>query len=276
MDLKLLSKELLDELESIQMEQLCVIRQSDLSIVLCRNLLSRYKKSIIRSKFENVDSEILFFKETKQVPLSNLICFSELRSFEIQFPKGNRIVQKQTIVKKISKLNRFFRYNMDFVQYIEQERMYLDGHYFTRAYFNNFNATHSKYYYCDPEFSSSHDILLAKMNANKRLVKYLDERLKNINHRNTTRVNNAVRAFKWTSSKAALVELIYALNYNRAINNGNAELKKIVTLFQEIFNFDLGEFYKIYSEIKSRRKSRTKFLDELSEGLISRMDKEGE
>ncbi|GAA3657715.1 RteC domain-containing protein [Flavivirga jejuensis] len=274
MDLKILSKELSDELDNVQLITLDVVKQADLSIVLCRNLISKFKKAITKKGFENDKMEIEFFKEIKQIPLSNLIYYSELRSFEIQYPKGNTTFKKQAIVKKINKLNRFFVVNMDFVQYIEQEHMYLDDHYFTRIYFNNFNATHSKYYYRDPDFSTSHDLLLAKLTANKRLIKYLEERFKNVNRRNGAKIKNVVKGFKWTASKSALVELIYALNYNRAINNGEIELKEMVIRFQEIFDFDMKDFYKTYSEIKARKKSRTKFLDELSEGLMSRMNKE--
>jgi len=263
MEKKLLAKELLNELESIHSTILDIIKQADLSIVLCRNLLSKFKKMVLTSDCKDQAKEIEFFKETKQIPLSNLIYFSDIRSFEAQFPKGNKLIQKQTIIKKLNKLNRFFTVNMDFNQYIEQGRMYLDDRYFTRAYFNKFNVTTSKYYYRDPEFSTSHDLLLAKLLANKRFIKYLEERLKNLNRRNGTKVKNVLKGFKWTSSKAALVELIYALNHTRSINNGNIELKEIVTQFQEIFDFDLKDFYKTYSEIKGRKKSRTKFLDEL-------------
>lgn len=274
MEKKLLAKELLNELESIHSTTLDIIKQADLSIVLCRNLLSKFKKMVLTSDCKDQTKEIEFFKEIKQIPLSNLIYFSDIRSFEAQFPKGNKLIQKQAILKKLNKLNRFFTVNMDFNQYIEQGRMYLDDRYFTRAYFNKFNVTTSKYYYRDPEFSTSHDLLLAKLLANKRFIKYLEERLKNLNQRNGTKVKNVLKGFKWTSSKAALVELIYALNHTRSINNGNIELKEIVTQFQEIFDFDLKDFYKTYSEIKGRKKSRTKFLDELSASLLFRMDKE--
>jgi hypothetical protein len=229
---------------------------------------------VLTSDCKDQTKEIEFFKEIKQIPLSNLIYFSDIRSFEAQFPKGNKLIQKQAIIKKLNKLNRFFTVNMDFNQYIEQGRMYLDDRYFTRAYFNKFNVTTSKYYYRDPEFSTSHDLLLAKLLANKRFIKYLEIRLKKLNRRNGTKVKNVIKGFKWTSSKAALVELIYALNHTRSINNGNIELKEIVTQFQEIFDFDLKDFYKTYSEIKGRKKSRTKFLDELSASLLFRMDKE--
>ena len=274
MNFRILSKELSEELQRIQLITLDVVKQTDLSIVLCRNLISDFRKTVVKNGFKNEKIEIEFFKEINQIPLSNLIYYSELRSFEIQYPKGNTALKKQAIVKKLNKLNRFFVVNMDFVQYIEQEHLYLDDHYFTRDYFNNFNVTHSKYYYRDPDFSTSHDLLLAKLTANKRLIIHLEERFKNVNRRNGVKIKNVVKGFKWTASKSALVELVYALNYNRAINNGNMELKEIVIRFQEIFDFDLKEFYKTYSEIKARKKSQTKFLDELSEGLRSRMNKE--
>lgn len=274
MKLELLSKELQDELESIRQTTLNRIKQSDLSIILCRNLLYKFKKYVVKNEFSDINSEIAFFKQIKQVPLSNLIYFSEVRSFETQFPRGNKGAQKMTINKELNKLNRFFVYNMDFVQYAEQGKVYLDHHYFTRDYFNKFNITYPKYYFRDPDFSSSHDLLLAKVKANKNLIGYLETRLKNINHINGAPIKNPVKTFQWTASKAALVELIYALDEYKAINGGKADLKETASLFQYIFNFDLGDFYKIYSEIKSRKKSRTKFLDDLTRELISRMDKD--
>ncbi len=274
MELELLSKELQNELDCIGQTTLNIIKQSDLSIILCRNLLSKFKKYVLKNKFTNVNSEIVFFRQIKQVPLSNLIYFFELRSFETQFPRGNIEIRKKVIYKKINKLNRFFIYNMDFVQYIEQGQVYLDDRYFTREYFNNLNVTHSKYYFRDPDYSTSHDLLLSKIKANKKLIDYLELRLKNIGHVNGTSVKSPVKTFQWTASKAAMVELIYALDDYKAINNGKASLQEIATMFQYIFNIDLGDFYKIYFEIKTRKISRTKFLDDLSRGLIFRMSKD--
>jgi len=274
MELKSLSKELQNELDCIGHTTLNIIKQSDLSIILCRNLLYKFKKHVVKNKFENVDSEIVFFKQIKQVPLSNLIYFSELRSFETRFPRGNNGVQKKFINKKINKLNRFFVYNMDFVQYIEQDKVYQDDRYFTRAYFNKLNVTQSKYYFRDPDFSTSHDLLLAKVMANKNLIVYLESRFKNIGRLNGTKVISPLKTAQWTASKSAMVELIYALDEYKAINYGKDSLKETAAMLEHFFNFDLGDFYKVFSEIKSRKISRTKFLDDLSSGLSNRMDKD--
>ncbi len=273
MEFYLLSKELQNELDSIGYTTLNIIKQSNLSIILCRNLLLKFKKHVVKNKFTTVNSEILFFKQTKQVPLSNLIYFSELRSFETQFPRGNLEVQKKVINKKIRKLNRFFIYNMDFVQYIEQEQVYLDDHYFTKEYLNNFNVTYSKYYFRDPEFSTSHDLLLAKIKANKNLIEYLEIRYKNVGRLNGSRMKNPFKTLQWTASKAAAVELVYALDENKAINFGKSNLKETFAIFEYVFGIEFGDFYKTHSENKSRI-NRIKFLDDLSRGLLSRMDRD--
>jgi len=268
MHLNQLSEELENELLSIRSTTINVIKQSELSIVLCRNLLSNFKKQIYKNDFKNVTSEISFFKTTKQTPLFNLVYHSELRAIEIQFPKGNQEMQKKYVQKKIGKLNRFFMQNIDFIQYIEQDKTYLDDRYFTREFFNEFNITHSRYYFRDPDFSSSHDLLLAKLKANKHLITYLEIRFQNIGENNTTFNELTVNALKWTGTKTELTELIYALYHKKVINKGDAELKEIASTLERAFNFETGDIYKIFSEIRIRKKSRTKFLDDMSIGLL--------
>ena len=67
MEKKLLAKELLNELESIHSTTLDIIKQADLSIVLCRNLLSKFKKMELTSDCKDQTKEIEFFKEISAV-----------------------------------------------------------------------------------------------------------------------------------------------------------------------------------------------------------------
>lgn len=275
MNFELLNKNLLDELDAIKYNSKSIIQRSNQTIILCRNLLNTYKKEVIKSGFKSVNEEITFFKTLKQVPLIHLIYFSEVRSFEIQFPKANKHIQRKYIKKKLNKLNRFFLYNMDFGQYIESKQSHLDVQYFTRDYFDNLPITSSKFYFQDPDFSTPRDMLLGKYKAYNLFINYLQNRLNKILNFNSYESNDQ-KGLKWTSTKTALTELIYALHYNRVINNGNTDLKEIATTMQKVLHFDLGDFYKTYSEIKARKISRTKFLDDLSSGLLSHMDKSEE
>lgn len=68
-----------------------------------------------------------------------------------------------------------------------------------------------------------------------------------------------------------MTELIYALHQSNSINNGPAEIKQIAKELDEVFIYDLGGFYRIYTEIR-RKKSRTKFLNHLSIFIINRLD----
>jgi len=68
--------------------------------------------------------------------------------------------------------------------------------------------------------------------------------------------------------------LIYAVHSQGVFNNGSVDIKPIATVFERAFNVDLGEFYHTCLEIKYRKINRTKFLDELKESLIKRMDEQ--
>ncbi len=275
MDFKLHNNILLKELDKIKYNSEGIIERSNQSIIVCRNLLNAFKKEILKYSFKSTEEEIEFFKTIKQTSLIQLIYFSEIRSFEIQFPKANKQIQQKYIKRKLNKLNRFFLYNMDFVQYIESKQSHLDIQYFTRDYFDNLPITSSKFYFQDPDFSTPRDMLLGKYNAYNLFINYLKNRLNKLMNFNSYE-SNELNKLKWTSTKTALTELIYALHYNRVINNGNVDLKEIAMTMQKVLHFDLGDFYKTYSEIKARKISRTKFLDDLSSGLLSHMDKSEE
>ena len=57
---------------------------------------------------------------------------------------------------------------------------------------------------------------------------------------------------------------------------GNIDLKVIAKTFGQTFNIDLGDFYHTYIELKSRKINRTKFLDNLKESLLKKMDEQDE
>ncbi|MDQ6762627.1 MAG: RteC domain-containing protein, partial [Bacteroidota bacterium] len=84
--------------------------------------------------------------------------------------------------------------------------------------------------------------------------------------------SNTQKDISWTSSKVALVELLYALQSAGACNNGNIDLKRLANHLQIVFNVDLGNYYRVFQEMRIRKINRTTFLDQLKERLIQRMD----
>jgi hypothetical protein len=76
----------------------------------------------------------------------------------------------------------------------------------------------------------------------------------------------------WTGNKTELIELIYALQSSGAINSGTADIKEMASLFEQIFNIDLGNYYHTFIEIRARKGSKTKFIDKLEEALLRRFE----
>ncbi len=278
MNSHLQSKKLLKDLDHINIKSKDVLEQAYQSIQVCRKLLSAYKKEILSKEFQTIQDEIKFFKQTKQIPLIKLIYFSEIHSFEIQFPKGNKDCQLKFIKKKIKKLNRFFIYNMDFGQYVNSGATHFDKEYYTRDYLKTFHITTSKFYFQDPEFCTPRDMLLGKYKAYDFLVTYLDEK----KHKVRKGLNGKLKGFEpiekmdWPFSNTDYVELVYALCAKGLGKQENQGIMQVSKKLQQLFNIEPKEIYKTYHDIKNRKNSRTLFLDELSTSLLIEMDKSEE
>ena len=278
MDLKTLGENLLVELDGIRLENLPILEQSYRSIELSRNLLTVFKRKILVNDFENVDKEIIFFKKIKQVPLVKLIYFSEIHSFEIQFPKVDRAAQLKFIKKKINKLNRFFLYNLDFGQYVNSGATHFDKAYYTRDHLDTYHITTSKFYFQDPDFCTPRDMLLGKFKAYTSLINYMDQKkhfIKNRLNGNSVTIKSTEK-IPWPFTNTDWVELLYALCAAGMAKQNGLSIIKISKILQEVFDFTPKEIYKTFQDIKNRKNSRTLFLDQLITSLLSEMDKSEE
>jgi hypothetical protein len=132
-------------------------------------------------------------------------------------------------------------------------------------------------YYQYPEFSSSHDMLWAKIKAMYRFIHYIREAMQKLNAGNAMLFDEKKhKVLLWTAPKTALTELIYALYSNGALNHGGADINTIAASFEDFFNIKIDNIYKTYSEIKERKSSKTKFLEELMMNLQQKIHKEDE
>ncbi len=271
MKFEILLHQLRDRLNEIKNQNPDIIKQSNLSITICRSILSSMSKKITTSSFLDEVDEINFFKNIKTEPLSQLIYYSELRSFEVQYPKASFGEQKEYLERKIRKVNKFFNYNIEFVQYVRQEKINLDTSYYTRANYNSFNITDTKSYYRAPEFSTSHDILLGKVIGFDLFINYLKNRLYNFQNPKAISLHNMHKKskLKWLASKTDLIELAYGLKSSGAID---ADIIEIISAFEECLNIKLGDPYRTIIGVRSRKISQTKFMDTMKKSLIRRFE----
>jgi hypothetical protein len=260
MNFLITSRQLSNEISKIEESSPSKLIAFNSIIKYCREVLETYRKNIRIFKFKSVSDEIQFFKKEKQIPLSQLIYYINLRSIEMEATSSIKY-RRKFLSKKIKKITKFFQLNKEFQMYVDLGNTNLDRFYFTRKFQNELPFCDTPLYW-EPEFNTSHDILLAYLKAYLRLLPFLQKQIDLLDQPQNEIINK--QDLHWTASKVDLIELIYALHFSGAINNGSANIIDIVSLFEKVFNEKLNNSYKKFSEIKSRKGRITKFLDEIT------------
>jgi len=272
MDFILTKAELEGEIQKIEETPQKRIVFCNQVIGFCQKILEDYRKGIRLEVFEEISSEIRFFKDHKQHPQSYLIFYYNLLRYELEFPNQEEGSRRKYILRKIEEINEFFLSQIDFIQYLELEQDHMDEFYFTRK-FNHKKFHSNRIYDRDPNFSTSHDLLLSELKAQRLFLLFLQSKLLEMDNP-PERSTGASLGLLWTGSKTGLIELIYALYSDSAINNGTVELSTITASFEEFFNVKLDNIYKTYFEIKTRKGSKTKYLEELMIKLQQKIHKD--
>lgn len=240
----------------------------------CTTTLQALRKYIIAHQFESVNDEVYFFKEVKCLVMSELIYYEEILEIELKLSITNSKVKKANLVKHQRKLTRFFAKNESLVNYLGLGYTHLDQFFYTRQKVAEQSFLGHRSYNTDPSFYTPHDFIISKITAYKRVEKYIQKHLEALKNPDLLlELYNQDMKLNWTGSKTALTELIYGLYYSNVINGGKTELKQLATVLSKVFNVDLGDIYKIYSEIKLRQKSKTKFLEEMVYSLQDEINK---
>ncbi|EHO06983.1 hypothetical protein HMPREF9714_02834 [Myroides odoratimimus CCUG 12901] len=264
--------ELETAINDLEIEIDCPLQRIEAAIHLIVNCLSDLKEHVLKTGFENVDEEIRFFKYQKPAIVSKLIYYNTIYKIETKKPYGTKPI-KQYLNEELRKLRRYFDNNLDFYKYYRTNNSYLDERLFLRRKHDIKLCLDTYYFQSDYNFNTSHDYKVAKIIANDLIQVYIEDELYNKVQKSKSIVSQNLN---WTGSKVALIELIYALQYQGVFDNGNCDIGLIAKYFESTFNVNLGNFYQTYLELRTRKVNPTKFLDALREGLIRKMDEQDE
>jgi hypothetical protein len=263
------------QLESLELEEETFLRKAKKAIVLLKEIMQQLKGKLLDYRFVNEEEEIRFFKELKPQLSSKLVYYSEIYKIETKRPTGSDLTQKNYILDELDKIKDYFDNNLDFYQYYRAERTHLDRFYFLRREPDFEFSVDYFYFERDNNFSSCNDFKVAKVLANELLRIYLNAELHKLEkqHEEDRTIQKFPRVKQtWTGSKTELVELIYSIHTKGSINHGNIDIKELVDYFCNVFNTDAGDYYRTYLNIRSRKESRTIYLDSLRENFIKKMD----
>ena len=232
---------------------------------------------IVNHPFSNKEEEIYFFKHIKPEVLSRLLYFTEIYNTEMRKPHGSIEVLKKYYNDRLDELTSYFESNLDFYQYYRSKATHLDSHYFVRGHIDFKLCPNCVPYDRDPEFSTCYDHKAAQILANDMLCIYLNKKLHGVDNQVIIAKSRSFlpeHPFRWTATKIAAVELGYAIYAAGILNNGQADIKEIMTFMEASFQIDLGDYYRTYITMKDRKKDRTSFLNSLIKSLLKKMDED--
>lgn len=213
--------------------------------------------------FTGPDEEIRFFKEVKPVILSHYYYYKKLFDitlFDSYKEPKNRLQFYESV---LIRMEQYCKKNYEFFVYCMGGHTYLDDHYFTRKT-SVFSTS------IDKRFSTGYDDKLAQFLAQELIKGFVQDAIARIE---SNRSGKQRSVLEWTESKISLIEMIYALQSLGAVNFGKADTKQLVTAFEEMFAIDLGNYARVFSELRLRKSGQTNFIDHLKEKLVEYINK---
>lgn len=251
------------EIDTILSEQPDELRRTSLLIECVGRYVGELKRYVVKYKFRTIKEEIAFFKHIKPDFVNRLFYFKKL--FKVQlFETANPNESKLRFYRKqLQRIQRSLDRHREFYQYLLSRADENDELYFSRT------RSSAKTVMLDERFSSKYDHILSRIQSMEMIGSYLLTAIQKIENPGPEPMTSALT---WTGAKTDLVELIYALQSAGVFNNKGADVKQIATHFEDVFNVSLGNYYRVFQDIRLRKTNQLKFLDMLREGILRRME----
>ncbi|WP_165823846.1 RteC domain-containing protein [Pseudochryseolinea flava] len=200
------------------------------------SMVMELREFVVRTGFSDREEEIQFFKFRKPIFMSQQIYHKKLFKLLVQKSFRSFDEQKKLVQDVRNKLEQFAVQNFDFYCYCMGTASHLDAQYFSMQLGADGQV--------DP-FCTRYDLKLSKLLANNMLLEYLN----GVDDKRTTSSAN----LRWTGSKSALVELVYALHLVGVFNNATADIVNIADELGGFFGMDLKNYRRIFIDIKGRK-----------------------
>lgn len=268
-----LVKEITCQMEELHQSIDNPMQWAEMGLVIAMQKMEVLKSTFCSQKNLNKQEEIAFFKNTKPQLSSQLIYFNEIYAMELKKPTGSNKTIRKYYQSELEKITSFFETNLEFYTYYRSGTTTCDESYFLRQQPSK-QLVESYYFQMDSQFATSHDFKVAQIIAQEEIKKYIDRQLSNLKSQTAVPIEKRSQQYtqQWTAPKVALVELVYALHTMGVFNNGQSTLKTTMEFMEAVFQTNLGQYHRIYLEIRARKTERTKFLQNLQSQFLKKMD----
>lgn len=238
-----------------------------------REAVAQLQEYVLTYSFKDRQEEIRFYKNVEPSFHARLIFFVRLYGIERRKPIGSIKVLKAFFEEELSKLYLFFRENEDFYQYYRSGSDFMDETFFVPD--GNTSQLIIDEYSCilDNHLCTAQGYKVACMMAFEQLQTYLNDQLAHAE--GIAELPAKKYDCKWTGSKVALTELMYALVYSGMINNGHVQVKELADVLENTFQTKMGNYYRTRQEMYSRKETAS-FLELLIKRFRQGMDEADE
>jgi hypothetical protein len=251
-----------------------ILTRANKSLEVVKNALSRLVAIIRQHHFPTLEAEIHYFKNLAPQFYTSL--FYRLKEYRIEFEKEHASREKveSLLLHELEVTERFYEFHRDFYKYYYEGGTWMDERIYIRNSAEN-GMMDEVEVIMGPDFSVG-CYWTARLLANEQLKEYLKKELHLLRNPPTTGLlPERIRTkLVWTDSPTDLAELGYGLYYKGSFNGGKASLKSIMEELETSYGVDLGNYYGKGQEIKNRKITITKFLNEVTEITQQKMQQD--
>jgi len=273
-----LQRQLEEDLERLSYGSSQPLEKLTSALRLIRQSLNRLKEDMEAHPFKDAQEQIDFFKYVKPSFYQWQIYYTELYTIETGFPIGDAEKQTAYLAQELRYIERFFQQYAFLYQYFKLDANELDNLYFIRGE-DIQSVLIPNVPEVNPGFATSGDYLFSKFMAFEKIKDWLIEKMLYMkgNGVNPLQLNTEPDDLKWTGETINLAEIGIGIYQTKQMNNGTATLAQIFRWLEEKLQVKIGVPSKRVSELRRRKRlSRTQYLDEMKENIISKLDKEDE
>ena len=250
------------------------VQKAEQGIMACQKYVEKLREFITGRDFADEKEEIHFFKYQKPAFTSRLLYYIYLLKLESGIGINDRLAKLRYYKRQMRNVAAFSRRNKEFIYYYRTGSTALDELYFKRGNADIKLLSNPLIFQFDPQFSTLHDHLVAKLVAKERIAKHIGERLHELEGIDSPAGGKPKGPqLKWTAPKVGLVEVVLSFIEADVFNSGTLKPGKIIEFFAPIGDMDSTEFHRKVVDIAKRKKNVTVMLDELGEAVRNRVER---
>ncbi len=219
-------------------------------------------------------SEIYYFKVVKPNIAGRVMFIHKLLVYERSYLANSNNCHREFYRSILEEIREYIDANKMMFVYYSMKSESFDSRYFTLKQSSVDQCLNQMSIDCYSILTPKHSVTFANFVYCELLNDYISKRLEELNNDDGNELISRMSHLHWTGAKTNIVELGYSLFVSSNINGGVVTIKEIMDILSDMFNIDLGDYYRIFLDIKSRKKDRVSFLSNLRNMLLHKMNED--